>query len=216
MMTVLLLKKFSSCKFISIVNVTNMTRCSSKTKYLRNIYTIECSTRDNASQKWKIYNIKIKVVPFVMNFSRDYVRHKILINLNPETVLWCQRSFFFLFNCSCFGLISSTVSSKYSLLIFSKPSKDWDAELNASIILVWCSWEREPWSKFRIKTETNLQEDGWAIFTHRYTNNLLIEVSMKPNKDIIKKKSGSASQTKQVLWLLFPFLHIITLLYIHI
>ena len=52
---------------------------------------IQKKKKKKKKKTWKIYNIKIKVVPLVINCSRDYVIT--YINLNPGTVLRYQSSF---------------------------------------------------------------------------------------------------------------------------
>ena len=73
MIPIALLKKFGSQEFVTIIDVRNMRRCSGKANKLRFIYTIRGTLRDIAIKEWKINNIKIKIMPFIIYFCRNYI-----------------------------------------------------------------------------------------------------------------------------------------------
>ena len=73
MIPIALLKKFGSYKFVTIIKVSNMQRCSGKANKLRYIYTIRGTSKDIAIKEWKISNIKIKIIPFIIYFCRNYI-----------------------------------------------------------------------------------------------------------------------------------------------
>ena len=61
-----LLKKFGSLEYVTIIEVSNMRRCSCKANKLRYKYTIRGTSRDIAIEERKINNIKIKIIPFII------------------------------------------------------------------------------------------------------------------------------------------------------
>ena len=71
MIPISLLKKFGSKEFVTIVEVSNLRRCSGKANKLRYIYTIRGALRDIAIKERKINNIKIKIIP--LNISYIFV-----------------------------------------------------------------------------------------------------------------------------------------------
>ena len=73
MIPIALLKKFGSLEFVTIIEVSNMRRCSGKANELRYIYTIRGMLRDIAIKEQKINNIKIKIIPFIIYFCRNYI-----------------------------------------------------------------------------------------------------------------------------------------------
>ena len=63
-------EKFSSnLNYITSIKVFYITVYNSKSYKLRNIHSIRGMTCTIAIQKGKIYNIKIKVIPFIINFG---------------------------------------------------------------------------------------------------------------------------------------------------
>ena len=73
MISIALLKKFGSKEFVTIIEVSNMRRCSGKANKLRYIYTIRGTSRGIAIKERKINNIKIKIIPFIIYFYRNYI-----------------------------------------------------------------------------------------------------------------------------------------------
>ena len=73
MISIALFKKFGSYEFVTIIEVSNMRRCSGKTNKLRYIYTIRGALRDIPIKEWEINNIKIKIIPFIIYFCRNYI-----------------------------------------------------------------------------------------------------------------------------------------------
>ena len=71
MIPIALLKKFDSKEFVTIIEVSNMRRCSGKANKLRYIYTIRGTTRDIAIKERIINNIKMKIIPFIIYFCRN-------------------------------------------------------------------------------------------------------------------------------------------------
>ena len=69
MIPITLFEKFSSKTFITSIKVFYMTTHSSKSYKLRNIHSIRGTAWNIAIQKGKIYNIKIKVIAFIINFG---------------------------------------------------------------------------------------------------------------------------------------------------
>ena len=69
MIPIILFEKFSSQAFITNIYVFFMTTHSSKYYELKNIHSIRETTWNIATQKWKIYNIKIKVIAFIINLG---------------------------------------------------------------------------------------------------------------------------------------------------
>ena len=67
MIPIPLLKKFGSLSLVTIIEVSQMTRYSSKPNKLRNVNTIRRATMDVAIQKREIY-FKVKIIVFVINF----------------------------------------------------------------------------------------------------------------------------------------------------
>ena len=76
MIPIALLKKFGSSEFVTIIEVSNMRRCSGKVNKLRYIYTIRGTLRDNAIKEREIHNIKIKVIPFIIYFCRKLYHYE--------------------------------------------------------------------------------------------------------------------------------------------
>ena len=68
MIPISLLEKFGSQSFVTSIEVSQMTRYSSKTNMLRNVNTIRRGRRNIAIQKWEINNVKIKIIAFAINF----------------------------------------------------------------------------------------------------------------------------------------------------
>ena len=64
MIPISLLEKFGSQRFITSIDVSQMTKYSSKPNNLRNVNSIRRDTRNVAIQKWEISNVKIKVIAF--------------------------------------------------------------------------------------------------------------------------------------------------------
>ena len=73
MIPIALLKKFGSHEFVTIIEVSNMRRCSDKANKLRYIYTIRGTLRDIAIKEREINNFKIKIIPFIIYFCRNYI-----------------------------------------------------------------------------------------------------------------------------------------------
>ena len=73
MIPIALLKKFGSSEFDTIIEVSNMRRCSGKANKLRYIYTIRGTLRDIAIKEREINNIKIKIIPFIIYFCNNYI-----------------------------------------------------------------------------------------------------------------------------------------------
>ena len=69
--TTALPKRFVSKGFITAVKVTKIWRSSGKSNKLRYVYPIWGTPMDIAIQKREIDYIKIKIVPFVVNFSEN-------------------------------------------------------------------------------------------------------------------------------------------------
>ena len=67
MIPIALLKKIGSLEFVTIIEVSNMRRCSGKANKLRYIYTIRGTSRDIAIKERKINNIKI-IILFIIFF----------------------------------------------------------------------------------------------------------------------------------------------------
>ena len=73
MIPIALLKKFGSLEFVTIIEVSNMRRCSGKANKLRYIYTIRGTLRDIAIKEREINNIKIKIIQFIIYICRNYI-----------------------------------------------------------------------------------------------------------------------------------------------
>ena len=69
MIPIALLKEFGVRTF----EVTYMRKCSGKGDKLRNVYTIRETLRDIAIKEREINNIKIKINPFIIYFSRNCI-----------------------------------------------------------------------------------------------------------------------------------------------
>ena len=69
MITVALPKDLGCKGFVTTVEVTYARRCSNKTNKLRYVHAIGGTSRDIAFEEWEINYIKIKIVPFIINFS---------------------------------------------------------------------------------------------------------------------------------------------------
>ena len=67
--TIALPKKFGSKGFITVVKVTEIWRSSGESNKLRYVYPIWGIPGDIAIQKREIDYIKIKIVPFIINFG---------------------------------------------------------------------------------------------------------------------------------------------------
>ena len=63
-----LLEKFGSQSFVMSIEVSQMTRYSSKPNKLRTVNTVRRDRRSIANQKREIKNVKIKIIAFVINF----------------------------------------------------------------------------------------------------------------------------------------------------
>ena len=68
-MTIALPKKFGSKGFITVVKVIKIWRSSGESNKLRYVYPILGTPGDIAIQKREIDYIKIKIVPFIINFG---------------------------------------------------------------------------------------------------------------------------------------------------
>ena len=68
MIPIALLEKFGSSTFITGIEISHMTAHSSKPNKLRNVNPVRGRQGNVTIQKWKIYNIKIKVIPLILNF----------------------------------------------------------------------------------------------------------------------------------------------------
>ena len=68
MIPIALLEKFGSLTFITGIEISHMTRHSSKSNKLRNVNPVRGRTGNVTIQKWKIYYIKIKVIALIINF----------------------------------------------------------------------------------------------------------------------------------------------------
>ena len=73
MIPIALLKKFGSKEFVTSIEVSNMRRCYGKANKLRYTCTIIGTSRDIAIKERKIYNIKIKIITFIICFCRNYI-----------------------------------------------------------------------------------------------------------------------------------------------
>ena len=71
MITIGLLKELGSQGFVPKIEVAYVRRCSSDTNKLRYVNAIWCTPRDISIKKREINNIKIKIVPFIINFRRN-------------------------------------------------------------------------------------------------------------------------------------------------
>ena len=69
MITIELPKELGGEGFITTVEVTYVRRCSSVTNKLRYVHSIRGTPRDIAIEDRGIDCIKIKIVPFIINFS---------------------------------------------------------------------------------------------------------------------------------------------------
>ena len=67
MIPIALFKKFQRLQFFASVEFSNMARCSSKSKDMRDIDSIVCRTRNVTI----IDNFKIEIVMFIINFGRN-------------------------------------------------------------------------------------------------------------------------------------------------
>ena len=86
MIPIALLKKFGSKEFVTIIEVSNMRRCSGKANKLRYIYTIRGTLRDIAIKGREIYNFKIIIIPFIIYFCIDKFKSK-----SPKKQLQYQK-----------------------------------------------------------------------------------------------------------------------------
>ena len=64
---IVLLEKFGSKTFSTGIEISHMTRYSSKPNMLRNVNSVRGGTGNVTFQKWKIYYIKIKVIALIIN-----------------------------------------------------------------------------------------------------------------------------------------------------
>ena len=69
MIAITLPKKLGGKGFITTVEVTYIRKCSSETNKLRFVHSIRYTPRDITIEEWEINYIKIKIVPFIINFS---------------------------------------------------------------------------------------------------------------------------------------------------
>ena len=65
-------KKFGSKGFITIVKVIKISKSTGESNKLRYVYPIWRTLGDIAIQKREIDYIKIKIVPFIINFVGNY------------------------------------------------------------------------------------------------------------------------------------------------
>ena len=68
MITIALFNELGSYGFIATIEVSNVRRCSSEPDKLRYIHSIRDTSRDIAVKELKIDNVKIELVPFIINF----------------------------------------------------------------------------------------------------------------------------------------------------
>ena len=73
MIPIALLKEFGSLEFVTIIEVSNIRRCSGKANKLRYVYTIKGTSRDIVIKERKINNITIKIIPFIKYFCRNCI-----------------------------------------------------------------------------------------------------------------------------------------------
>ena len=69
MIMVALPKEHGRKSFVTTVEVTYARRCSSEANKLRYVHSIGGTSRDIAFVERESNNIKIKIVPFIINFS---------------------------------------------------------------------------------------------------------------------------------------------------
>ena len=69
MITVALFKELDCKGFVTTVEVTYARRCSSETNKLRYVHSIGGTSSHIAVEEREINYIKIKIVPFIINFS---------------------------------------------------------------------------------------------------------------------------------------------------
>ena len=68
MITVILPKELGCKGFVTTVEVTYARRCSSEMNKLRYVHSIGGTSRDIAVEEREMNYIKIKIVPFIINF----------------------------------------------------------------------------------------------------------------------------------------------------
>ena len=69
MIPIALLEKFGSSPFITVIEISHMTRHSSKPNRLRDVNPVRGRTGNVIIQKWKMYDIKIKVNALIINLD---------------------------------------------------------------------------------------------------------------------------------------------------
>ena len=90
----IVLRKELGCKgFVTTVDVTYARRCSSETNKLRYVHSIGGTSRDIAVEERGINYIKIRIVPFIINFDEVRSRQNLIMQIIFSDPLGSVNSF---------------------------------------------------------------------------------------------------------------------------